>query len=84
MEFSGLSRGALQQAMLNRLGAVADLEKRTRRSRKDLYAAQKELRQIHKELREIEEQLERIVSFPTATATTNNVVEMPRREKKRA
>lgn len=83
MEFIGLSRESLQQAMLNRLGELASLRKESKQHREKLSEARSEMARLNHELKQIEAQLERIVAIPQAPQESK-VVEMPRQERKRA
>ena len=86
MDFSGLSRASLQQAMLNRLGQVADLTRLSKRARQDLYEHQKELKRIQRELEQIAYQLEHILAFPKTPDTAHDdtddskVIEIPKKK----
>lgn len=83
MEFNGLSRVSLQDALLNRLSRIASLRKESKQYRARLSDTRSELALLTHELKIIEEQLERVLAMPkipeTPAVKETKVVEIRRK-----
>jgi len=82
MDFNGLSRQSLQDALLNRLSQLASLRKESKQHRARLGDVRSEMARVQHELKTIEDQLQKIMALPTvkeAPARKENVVEIRRK-----
>lgn len=75
MEFNGLSRSSLQDAMLNRLGRISSLRKESKQHRSRLGEVRSELALLEHELQTIQEQLNRILAMPKVVEEPVKTVE---------
>jgi len=65
MSFLGISRESLQQALLNRMGELANLRKASKQYREQLSLARSRMAEIDHEVKEIHALLEKIITVPT-------------------